>query len=289
MIVIGIGAQKAGTTWLTAALKNNPDLLIAPQNEVHFFDRLDGYFKKLEKSRHLMRKYEPWVQSFRRLTENRQAEKAEAIAASIALASQLFLCESIPDYLKVVGEALERTGRPNFLDWTPSYGCVSRDMTKRMAAELPSDTRIVLSLRDPVERVVSAFHHERRIGTVPHKDVETFLNTPQCYIRTDYGTILRNYFDSFGRDRVTVVFYEEISHPDRAETDFVELQRGMGCTPIALPQPPRGPSRKELEPQVRAALLDRYGFVYEQVEELLGRVPDFWLAGLEGGPLKETA
>lgn len=37
---LGIGAQKAGTSWLHANLRAHPDLFLPAQKEVHYFDRL---------------------------------------------------------------------------------------------------------------------------------------------------------------------------------------------------------------------------------------------------------
>ena len=39
---IGIGAQKAGTTWLYDMLAQNPAIWLPPLKEVHFFDYLDA-------------------------------------------------------------------------------------------------------------------------------------------------------------------------------------------------------------------------------------------------------
>ena len=35
---LGIGAQKAGTTWLAANLRRHPDVFIPERKELHFFD-----------------------------------------------------------------------------------------------------------------------------------------------------------------------------------------------------------------------------------------------------------
>jgi hypothetical protein len=37
---LGIGAQKAGTTWLHANLRNHPDLWLPPIKELHYFDEI---------------------------------------------------------------------------------------------------------------------------------------------------------------------------------------------------------------------------------------------------------
>ncbi|MGD1948605.1 MAG: hypothetical protein ACFB14_03045 [Leptolyngbyaceae cyanobacterium] len=40
---LGIGAQKAGTTWLWSILKTHPDVWIPPKKELHYFDRSPTY------------------------------------------------------------------------------------------------------------------------------------------------------------------------------------------------------------------------------------------------------
>ena len=36
---IGIGVQKAGTTWLSSILKEHPEIYIHPRKELHYFDK----------------------------------------------------------------------------------------------------------------------------------------------------------------------------------------------------------------------------------------------------------
>lgn len=47
---LGIGVQKAGTTWLDACLKEHPEIYLHPQKELHFFDRFKdlNYIKNYE-------------------------------------------------------------------------------------------------------------------------------------------------------------------------------------------------------------------------------------------------
>src|SRR5262245_13183400 len=39
---LGIGAQKAGTTWLYEQLRRHPDVWLPPEKELHYFDRKRG-------------------------------------------------------------------------------------------------------------------------------------------------------------------------------------------------------------------------------------------------------
>lgn len=57
---LGIGAQKAGTTWLYEMLRRHPELYLAEPKEVHYFDRrfhrtLAYYTRRFNAGRHLVK------------------------------------------------------------------------------------------------------------------------------------------------------------------------------------------------------------------------------------------
>jgi len=106
-----LGAQKAGTTSLYAYLANHPQILMASEKEVHFFDL--HFDNGLD-----------WYRSRFPYTEIRKG------------------------YL--IGEA------------TPYYLFHPR-APERLAQIIPHAKLIVL-LRDPVERAISHYHHEVRFG-----------------------------------------------------------------------------------------------------------------------------
>ena len=40
---LGIGAQKAGTSWLAKNLEKHPEIYMSPHKEIHFFDQSASY------------------------------------------------------------------------------------------------------------------------------------------------------------------------------------------------------------------------------------------------------
>lgn len=48
---IGIGTQKAGTSWLAEAINEHPDIYIHPKKEAHFFNREKFYINKFHYER----------------------------------------------------------------------------------------------------------------------------------------------------------------------------------------------------------------------------------------------
>ena len=46
MNFIGIGAQKAGTSWLASCLSEHPEICMHPKKEAHYFNKRTFYFNR---------------------------------------------------------------------------------------------------------------------------------------------------------------------------------------------------------------------------------------------------
>jgi hypothetical protein len=139
---ICIGSQKAGTSWLFEALRQHPDVWLAPYKEVHFFDRA---------------KRHP------RLGSSQRARLEEEITVQIATGGDPAYLEYLQDL-----QAFEYRN----LDWyrrvyswktpagvvrgeiTPSY----LDLTEEQivyAREILGQAKIILIIRSPFDRAAS--------------------------------------------------------------------------------------------------------------------------------------
>ena len=49
---IGIGAERSGTTWIYDCLNEHPEVCMASQKEIYYFNRLDRHFLKIENKRY---------------------------------------------------------------------------------------------------------------------------------------------------------------------------------------------------------------------------------------------
>ncbi|MCW8925609.1 MAG: sulfotransferase domain-containing protein [Xanthomonadales bacterium] len=122
-----IGVQKAGTSWLHRNLREHPGLFLPKTKDL-------GYFCWCEGEQALT--LEQYRQEFARSAPGQLA--GEATAA-------YFWTESGSQW-----------------DVKPTGYC--QDLPKRVRETLGDNTRLVLSLRDPVERAVSAFIHHIALG-----------------------------------------------------------------------------------------------------------------------------
>ncbi|MBK1719138.1 sulfotransferase domain-containing protein [Thiocystis violacea] len=94
---------------------------------------------------------------------------------------------------------------------SPSY-FVTQDVPARLRAYNPS-VKILLSLRDPVERAISNHRHEVRLGNFSGPDLgfEAGLdNNPMYFEQSRYGTHLLRWRSHFPASRILVVLQEDI-------------------------------------------------------------------------------
>ncbi len=110
--------------------------------------------------------------------------------------------EKTPDYLWVNG-----TGAENHLP----------DVHKHIASVLPT-AKIIVILRNPVNRAVSAANHVIRTGRVsPLLDINELLISKKRHLFDPHGVIdkgmyfkqLKSYLDLFSRDQILILIFEE--------------------------------------------------------------------------------
>lgn len=177
-----LGAAKAGTTSLYHALRKHPQVYLSPVKEPHFFDIEANFVKGLE-----------YYQNTFFRNSDRYLARGEATPAYFHLVDIV-----APRLLQVYQNSDEQ---PKF----------------------------IVSLRDPVERAWSHYMHRVRVAMETETlenaidlEEERLLKRPSewvGYYRDGlYGTILRKWFDLFGRERFLVFLMQ----------DFIDDPLGVG-------------------------------------------------------------
>ena len=171
------------------------------------------------------------------------------------------------------------------------------------AAALTPDARIIALLRDPVERAISHYFHNRRKKREPLALLEaleaeperlageaeraeadpTYYSEPLMHFgyahRGHYADHLERWFGCFPRDRVLVLQSE--AYFDTPEAVFRQAADFLGLSawaPEAYPVRNPGSNRREVAPEVRAWLQDHFAPHNARLEALLGR-PFGWSSG----------
>lgn len=229
---LGIGAQKAGSTWLHANLIEHPQLYLPGSKELHFFD---------------------W---YRIPTLRRYAE------------------EFAPAGGRVAGEI------------TPGYSALT-DRRVAMVRQVLPDAKILLLLRDPVERAWSqlrmdlARKRDRDVSAITAREVASRLDERGVRRRSDLASVVRRWSTSFGA-ALWIGSYEDIRR--RPEQLLAGILDHLGVDPHVdmsgwpLRQRFNAGADELPPPAVLAVLVDRLG---DQREQLRRVAPDT-VAGWDG-------
>jgi len=194
--VLGLGAQKAGTTWLHGLLSRAEGFAPGLAKEYHVFDHREvPCLKPLR----------------RRLSRVRTRGDLE-----------LLLMERFPGrYFAHVDRLLSGPGRLA-ADITPSYAALGPETLREIRRGIEARGirfRCVFIMRDPITRCVSAFTMNRRRGAgaplegvCPAGDPEAafrdYLRSEHARIRTDYSSTIAAMEAAFTPDDYKILLYE---------------------------------------------------------------------------------
>lgn len=181
-----LGAGKSGTTALYRYLEQHPQVYMSPEKEPNFF-ALEGEkvdFKDPEAENRINNWSVTDIESYRALFREVSSETA-------------------------IGEA-----SPMYLYSPKAPGRIQHYVR---------DAKLMVLLRDPVERAHSAFVHMLREGIEPLDDFSQALGQEETRIEANWSWIwhykkmgfyheqLRRYFDIFDREQIHVYLYEDFS------------------------------------------------------------------------------
>lgn len=272
--VLGIGAQKAGTSWLYRYLRSRPDVYMSPIKELHYFDQiyrpdLCGKFS---------RQFNVWLA--RRILEMAKEEQIADRPDIVNLVDRVrmnydrdayleFFADRVPESVMVAGEV------------TPSYSLIGEQgfsEIRRLFEREGVSLKIVFLLRDPTERYYSGLRMLQRTRRA-YSAAQLFfeqLDNPQFYERGLYHVTLQNLRASFPPSDVHIAFYETLfNHP--------ELERL--CRFLGLDYSVRADLSKRINEspgetmteEMLAAALERFAAVYDFCRAEFGdALPSSW-------------
>jgi hypothetical protein len=270
IFLLGVGAQKAGTTWLHEYLASLPEVDLGFMKEYHVFDqnhvldttpgrkkRFENYLNSFLGSdslsiRHKFRRnHKHYFSYFRKLVSN---------------ADQVFI-----------------TG-----DITPSYAALPVKVLRYIKSSLEKNgfrVRVVFLMRDPVARCISAnrmYSSPRLLDSPGDAALEAELlakkyQQTRFQIRTRYDQTINNLEQVFTSDELYLGFYEEL-FSDKAIAEicsFLELP----FRPGKYKQVVHGSLVKsELPETIKSEIRSYYSQVYDFVLNRFGqdRVKKLW-------------
>ncbi len=238
---IGIGAQKAGTTWLYRNLQAHPEVWMPPIKELHYFDEKaeleGGFVRRLRGDR-------PADTRWRRQIQTRLRRPIETLSSGE-------LSWDLRYFFGTPGDgwyaSLFEPGRGKVTgEVTPDYAILGKEGVAR-AHGLMSDAKVVFMMRNPVERPWSVANMGLRIRgrsmeDVTIKNLRRQLKNRRVRRMTDYRRTLETWGAFYPPERIFVGFLEDVHFfPE-------ELLRGLYRFLEIDPSPASGVIRERVHP-----------------------------------------
>ena len=291
---IGIGAQKAATSWLSYQLRQHPDVWMPPRKELHYFDRAFSYpsMSYLAPNRPFRRLVgtEPFNADFRRLFAKDLRQSLRRLDwERLRWTLRYFLGTYDDDwYLSLFKEGQSKIKG----EITPSYSILNRADVEHIRDLLP-ELKIIFTLRNPIDRAWSQTRFEWMKGRISDIDdlgqVRQFIESPRQSLRSEYMRAIETWQSVFSREQVFIGFYDDIvQNPGTflsAVYDFLGLaafehenaadtkQRHEGRRNIS--------TERSIPIEIQRYLATKYHQEIERLSHLLGAHAEVWLRETE--------
>ena len=192
---LGIGAQRAGTTWLYRCLRQHPQLYLPGTKELHYFSRLAGLGPRFTKVR------SAWSGLFGLGAAEREWRQRvgwtfqKSVRGRISMATGREWLREV-SYL-LPGKKNDAWYRRQFAagtgrlkgEITPAYALLD-DAGVRHVTRLFPEVKVIFLLREPLSRMLSQWHissrDSRRVGPPPPAELSGFFASAPVTERNDY-------------------------------------------------------------------------------------------------------
>ena len=251
--VLGMGAQKAATSWLRTFLHQQERANFGFCKEYHVWD-----FRDIELFAHHQ---VAWADVFR--------SKTRCFQRLMRHSPWLYF-----RYFQYCLRDSEMTG-----DITPTYCGLSHQVLRKIRGEFQKkDIRVkaIFIARDPVDRCLSAFQMECRdhpqTGEDQHALNQRFrerIHSAGYQIRTQYQETLKNMSRAFEPEAYLVGFYEHLSSGGLSQQlcDFLGLEPDAHMRETVINSSPKITLSEEVLAECRATYEATYAYFYERFPE----------------------
>ena len=209
---LGIGAQKAATTWLDRCLRRHPSIRLTPLKELHYFDDLAAspgtrpIFRRSWAGRRLRRELAARLRADARYLD--RTGLGWDLRYFFGRRSDEWYVSLFPgDPGAVAGEI------------TPDYSILDAGSVAHVRRLLP-EVKLIFLLRDPIDRSWSQIRMDvargdRRAADAPLAELIALARSDRVARRSDYERTLRTWGSHFADERFFIAFLEDVrSSPD---------------------------------------------------------------------------
>jgi hypothetical protein len=206
---IGIGATKAGTTWLFDRLRDLNEFRLTPIKELHYFDRDKEYYMSPD--------YAEITNFKNRAFFNRRwyIRFLKDIGRTIFQYSSLYDFKFVMKWHtsnysdKMYASMFPNSDQKISGEITPSYSFLKLKDIQRIY-KINNDLKLILLVRDPIERAWSHIRYRKPsiLGSID--EIKSFIDSEEQSFRGDYLQTIENYSKVFPSKSILICFFDAI-------------------------------------------------------------------------------
>jgi hypothetical protein len=285
-ILFGVGATKAGTSWLYRYLHDHSECAMPAVKEAHYWDTFDAEPCDKQVAAYRVRLHELQLAKDAAVQAG-QGWKVDNMTRRIGEMTQLIaVLES------------DRNGDTRYADWlfqgrgharvvadmTPNYATLPDEMLARMLALSPQ-TKFIFLIRDPLDRLWSHIRMQARRQRQDHEVYEKKSNNILYRIlnrgderhileRGDYPKIIRRLRRVIPKNRLQILFTEDLQTPHGLSQlcSFLDIEAVTPDLPDRVHTGPEVVMLDKLRPRALGLLNEHYEWVARNV----GPLPQRW-------------
>lgn len=280
---VGIGAQKAGTSWLADYFIRHPQVAFSPVKELHYFDSMyrkdlcGGFNKIFEKRLKALLMRESFTNLYK-FTHSISLEKLEMIRCLSLRLEMMHNPKRYCDYFDTLLEAEQKA----YGEITPSYSLLNADGFNAIKNAY-NNAKFIFCLRDPVDRYWSHLRstEKRPLNLLKynHKKILECLDNPQFRLRTDYERTITQLYTVVPEQDVCIIFYEHLMNGDthaaelKKITDFLDIDYIAGSITTKI----NAGNTLPLDDNDAKIIAAEFSHVYQYIEDVVpGPLPERW-------------
>lgn len=259
--VVGLGAQKAGTTWLYDYFKNHPEFCINHMKELHYFDvrydplfSYDDYEKEMICGFRDIYRIDPDV--FFRLCMSNDESCYE-------------------EYFRYIHK-----GEKAFGEITPNYAALNAPVFSKIQSIRPN-AKFIFIMRNPIDRLWAQIRFYAQIYRQNIDELCQQIDQPVFRLKSDYIRTIRELHKSTDPSQVLLLFYEEL-FSDAAVRKICDFC-GISFVPGAYDTiSNKGRVIRTLDRVRRKQFAEHLYDVYASINDFFdGNIPESWKADMK--------
>ena len=218
-LFLGIGAMKAGTTWLYSLLERHPQIHFTPEKEVHFLAHHYLNTKHLTED-HRRHRAQTRLSNIGNLRPERQE-----LIRSWYNDQYLNGTPSLDWYQNLFRSS---QGRPGWnADFSNLSALIDAEGWKQLRSDVSKEIKVIYILREPCERLWSQYKfsgqsHENINPPEFEKEIEQFLKDPDVNVHSQYCRNLDAVCEGLGHQNVKALLFDDIQDQPEALLASVE-------------------------------------------------------------------